>query len=179
MDRRVLAAGDRRGDSPVDPETFVGALRERIYATLTGISVLTLLLIHVDEESVGSAVSSLAVTLVTLWLASLLSESLAHGLLGHRDGPDRREVWREIMFTAGQSLTVLVVPTALLLLSLTDLLSLRAAIILAIASMVLTLAAAAIAAMHRSTIPFWGRVLVILAEVALGLLVIAGKVIGH
>ncbi|HEV2530028.1 MAG TPA: hypothetical protein VGT61_16400 [Thermomicrobiales bacterium] len=168
---------DRAGIS--HPASSVGALRERIYATLTAVSVLTLLLIHVDDESAASALTSLVLSLGTLWLASLLSEFLAHGVFFSHTEDGRHGIARDIFFTAGQSLVVMIVPSVFLLLSLTDLLSLRTALILAIGSMMLTLVAAALFAVRRTVIPFWGRVLIVLAEVLLGLVVIVGKTLTH
>ena len=154
-------------------------MRERIYATLTGVAVLTLLFIHVDEESTWSAIVSVVLAMGTLWLASLFSEVLAHGVMRNHPGYVRREVQRDIMFTAGQSLSTMVAPVVVLLISLTGLWSLRTALILAIASLMLTLGGAAIFAVRNSAFPIWARTLIVVGELALGGIVILGKVLTH
>lgn len=181
---RTSRFGGRRGSEVGnDPAAFAGALRERIYATLTGIATLTLLLIYADEESVWSAIVSVVLAMGTLWLASLVSEIMAHGVTRNHPNYDgtagQSDVGRDILYTASQSLSTMVVPVAVLLLSLTGLWSLRTALILAIASLMLTLVVAAFFAVRKSDIPFWGRVLVVVVELALGGVVIVGKVFAH
>lgn len=179
MATRSRLDGRRGSELPEDPASFAGALRERIYATLTGVAVLMLLLIHVDEESTWSAVVSVVLAMGTLWIASLFSELLAHGVV--RNHPDyvQRDVRSEIMFTAGQSLVTMIVPVVLLLVSLTGLWGLRTALILAIISLMVTLATAAIFAVRNTTFPFWARAAIVVAELALGGVVILGKIVTH
>ncbi len=179
MASRSRFGGRLGSEHPDDPGAFAGALRERIYATLTGVAVLMLLLIHVDEESTWSAVVSVVLAMGTLWIASLFSELLAHGVVRNHPEYVKRDVRSEIFSTAGQSLVTMVVPVALLLVSLTGLWGLRTALILAIASLMLTLATAAIFAVRNTAFPFWARAAIVLGELALGGIVILGKILTH
>ncbi len=98
---RELLSGEPGGRSgPRDAETVASALRERIYASLTGVATVMLLVIHVDEETVTSAVVTVVIAMTTLWLASLVSEVIAHGATSTAD--DHRSAARRIAFTAGR-----------------------------------------------------------------------------
>lgn len=58
--RELLAGKAGRRSEPRDAETVASALRERIYASLTGVATVMLLLIDVDDETVRFAVISVA-----------------------------------------------------------------------------------------------------------------------
>ena len=175
--KAFLAGQPGRRSEPRDPETVASALRKRIYASLTGVATVMLLIIHVDDETARSSVISLVIAMTTLWLASLVSEVIAHGATSTDD--DHRGPLRRIAFTAGQSLELLVVPVGLILLSLTGLWSLRTALILAIVALMATLAIASIYAVRRSTLGWFARALIVLVELGLGGMVILGKVLSH
>lgn len=162
-----------------DAETVAAALRERIYASLTGVATLMLLLIYVKEETVASSVVSLVVAMTTLWLASLVSEFIAHVATHGDTADDRRRMLARIVFTAGQSLELIVVPTGIILLSLIGLWDLRTALILAVASLMATLAIASIYAVRRSTFGWLHRLLIVAVELALGGIVIVAKILAH
>lgn len=175
---KELLTGKSAGRSgPRDAETVAGALRERIYASLTGVATVMLLIIHADDETVTSAVVSVVIAMTTLWLASLVSEMLAHGVTS--TGDDDRSAARRIAFTAGQSLELVTVPVGLILLSLTGVWSLRTSLILAVVALMGTLAIASIYAVRRSRLGWFARVLVVLVELGLGAIVILGKVLSH
>ncbi len=163
-----------------DPDSVATALRERIYATLTGVATLTLLLVYAGEESVWSAVVSVVLAMGTLWLASLVSEVIAHGLVRqHPDYTHEPDTGRRIWETAGQSLLTLISPVIVILLSLTGIWSLRTSLIIAMIVLMSTLAIAALLAVRGSTFGFWTRVLIVAVELALGGVVILGKVLAH
>lgn len=178
---RLLRLGGNDGARPErDAVDVAGALRERIYASLTGVATLMLLILHADGESAWSAAISLTVAMVTLWLASLVSEVIAHAATRADDDPARdRTTGSRIRYTAGQSLELLVVPVVVLLLSLTGIWSLRTALIVAIVVMMATLAGASVYAVRRSTFSPLARVTIVLVELALGGLVIVAKVLAH
>lgn len=118
--------------------------------------------------------------MVTLWLASLVSEVIAHAATRADDDPARdRTTGSRIRYTAGQSLELLVVPVVVLLLSLTGIWSLRTALIVAIVVMMATLAGASVYAVRRSTFSPLARVTILLVELALGGLLIVATVLAH
>lgn len=169
--RELLSGG--RGDRAElrDATTVAGALRERIYATLTGVATLMLLVIHVEDETVTSSVVSVVIAMTTLWLASLVSEFIAHAAT-HDTAGDQRSNVRRILFTAGQSLE-------LILLSRTGIWSLRTALILAVSALMATLAIASIYAVRRSSFGSVARGVIVLVELGLGAAVILAKVLAH
>lgn len=136
-----------------------------------------LLVIHVEDETVVSSVISLIITMTTLWLASLVSEVVADGATG--SGEDDRSTRSRIVFTAGQSLELLVVPVGLILLSLTGIWTLRTALVFAIMALMATLALASIYAVRRSGLGWFARVIIVLIEIGLGGVVIVAKVLSH
>lgn len=175
---RELLSGNPGGRSgPRDAETVASALRERIYASLTGVATIMLLIIHVDDETVTSSVISLVIAMTTLWLASLVSEIIAHGATS--TGDDHQSAARRIFYTAGQSLELMAVPVGLILLSLTGIWELRTALILAVVALMGTLAVASIYAVRRSSLGWFARTLIVLVELGLGGAVILGKVLSH
>lgn len=176
--RELLSGG--RGDRAElrDATTVAGALRERIYATLTGVATLMLLVIHVEDETVTSSVVSVVIAMTTLWLASLVSEFIAHAAT-HDTAGDQRSNVRRILFTAGQSLELILFPVVLILLSRTGIWSLRTALILAVSALMATLAIASIYAVRRSSFGSVARGVIVLVELGLGAAVILAKVLAH
>ncbi|CAA9570136.1 MAG: hypothetical protein AVDCRST_MAG33-2442 [uncultured Thermomicrobiales bacterium] len=162
-----------------DPASVAGALRERVYASLTGVATLMLLLIYVEEETVASSVISLVVAMTTLWLASLVSEFIAHTATHEDTAADRSGTIAQIFYTAGQSLELMVVPVGVILLSLTGLWELRTALILAVAALMVTLAVASIYAVRRSSFGWLHRLFIVAVELGLGALVIVAKIVAH
>ena len=177
--RELLTGESGRRSVPRDAETVAGALRERIYASLTGVATVMLLVIHVDDETVASSAISLVVAMTTLWAASLVSEFVAHTAT-HADNADqRRRTISRIFFTAGQSLELLGIPVGVILLSLTGVWGLRTSLILAVVALMTSLAVASIYAVRRSSFNWLHRLLIVAIELGLGAVVILAKVVAH
>ncbi len=165
-------------DHPLrDPETAAAALRERVYATLTGLSTVLVLLGVADSTSVLGAAVSVAVTMAGLWAASLVAEIVAHTAV-HGEAPQEKQR-RTIGATAAQALETAVVPVLLIGLSGTGIWTLRTGLVLASVGLVLTLVVVALLAVRRSTLSVAKRVLVVIGELALGLAVVAIKLLAH
>ena len=110
--------------------------REALYASITGVATL-LVMLPLSEEFTGrSAASSLLGTMGGLFAAGLVADTIAHASEG--EGATRRDTMRRILRASLRALEITVVPAVLLLLSDTGIWSLRAGLMLAIATLTIT-----------------------------------------
>ncbi|MDO9409418.1 hypothetical protein [Patulibacter sp.] len=159
------------------PEVAAEHLRERVYGTVTVLaSIVTLLRPEVHGDAVGAAVT-VVVAVTALWGASLFADLTAH-LAVHQAWPRRADV-RSLLSSHAQILAVAVLPTILVLSTETGWWELPTALGWAAGGQVLTLALVGLLAVRGTRIPFWGKVFVVGAEVALGLAVVGIKLLGH
>jgi hypothetical protein len=166
----------RRREAP-DPQVAAEHLRERVYGTVSVLaSIATLLGARHDEGAVTAAVT-LAVTVGALWAASLFADLTAH-LAIHQSGPGRAEL-RRLLSSHREILAAAGLPVLLVLSTETGWWELETALRWAAGGQVLTLALVGFLAVRGTAIPFWGRVVVIAGEVALGLAIVGIKVLTH
>ena len=126
----------------VDETTAAQALRERIYASLTGIATVAILLGYAEETSPVSAAASLAVTMGGLWGASIVADLVAHPAV-HGDAPSASH-WHRIIYVAGQALEIALVPVAAVALAGTGIWTVHTGLVIAEVALVVTLVAAAL-----------------------------------
>lgn len=167
---------DVRGRAPADPGTAAEALRERIYATITGLSTVVILLGYAEETSAWSAASSLAVTMLGLWAASFVADLVAHTRV---HGEPARWELRRMAYIAGQILETAFLPVAVIAMAGTGIWTVRTGLIIAIVLLVITQTVAASWAVGRSTLGIGRRLLIIAVEVVLCGIVIAIKLLAH
>jgi tellurite resistance protein TehA-like permease len=96
----------------------------------------------------------------------------------HGEAPAEKQR-RTIGATAAQALETAVVPVLVIGLSATGIWPLRTGLVLAAAGLVLTLVVVALIAVRRSTLSTGKRILVVAGELALGLVVVAIKLLAH
>jgi hypothetical protein len=175
VDERAVARPGR--PQRPDPETAAGLLRERVYATLTGLSTVLILLPVAGSTTVAAAAASVGVTMLGLFAASLVAELVAHAAL-HGEAP-RRDQFRRMRMIAGQALETASGPLVLIGLSATGLWTLRTGLILATGALVLTLVVVSAFAVRRSTLGPLGRFGIVAGELVLAGVVIAIKLLAH
>ncbi|MFI6520671.1 hypothetical protein ACIBF1_34315 [Spirillospora sp. NPDC050679] len=129
-----MARRDRR--SRVDVELMGERLKERIYATITMVSV-TIGLSFAHAADAGGAALTVGATALGLWLASLVADQQSYRTL-HRRGPSPAET-REALYVSSPLLLSAVGPLLLIGLAALGLLELRTALLVAAAGDVLTL----------------------------------------
>jgi hypothetical protein len=159
------------------PEEAAPLLRERIYGTVTALATITTLAVGEDEARAGEAVVTLLVTIGALWLASVFADSTGH-LAAHQKWPTVLE-WRHMARTTGQILASLPAPLLLLTCAAFGLWRVDTALYWAAGVQVLTLGFMGGLAVRSLPLSTWVKALIVAAEVLLGLLVVAVKLLAH
>lgn len=167
--------GRRRTGS--DPDRVARSLKERVYATFTGLAIVLVQLGNADHLSPGNATGTLFVGILAISLAGLVAEVIAH-LAAHGAFPSRAE-FREMLEIAGTALGSASIPLVLLVLSWVGVLELPLALDIASKLYVLTLAAVAWFAVRRAGLSPWRRIVALALLVALGALVIVVQQLAH
>jgi hypothetical protein len=160
-----------------EAEAIAAALRERIYATLVAAAALAALLKEKAHATAPEAIASVTVTVLGLWTASLFSEGVAHSAV-HGHWPDRAE-WLHIVRAAAQILSAVALPEALLLAAWVGWLPLDVAVISGIVLLVLGIAVLSWFALRNSGLHLWSKLLVVAIEMAIGLAIVAVKLVAH
>jgi hypothetical protein len=161
----------------VTPRERADRLRERIYVTFTSLAVVLALRAHEEEETPGRAAVTLVIVVTGTLLAVLVADFTAH-LAVHGQLPTRREFRHMIAVVAG-SLPAIAVPLALVAAAALGLIELKTALTAAAVVLVATLVVVGYAAVRRTALPGWQRLVVLFAEATLGLAVIALELLAH
>ena len=164
------------GQATHDVEARADALKERIYVTFTALAVTVSLLAHGDGTALGALIT-LGVTVLGTLSAVFTADVVSH-LLVHRRMLSRAEFGHAAAVTAS-ALSAIVLPVAFLLAAQFGLWSADAALRAAAAALLLALVGFGWVAARRVRLPWWQRLVVLGAEAALGVLVIALQLVAH
>jgi hypothetical protein len=151
------------------------ALKERVYATFTGLAIVLVLRSH--ESTPQAATFSLVIGVLGITVAGFAAEVIAH-LAAHASLPDRRELSRMFRVASGAFASV-GVPVVLLLLSWPDWITLTGALQAATWVYLATLALIGWAAVRRTDLSWWKQSLALGALVLLGGIVIVLQLLAH
>ena len=130
IERQVVVTDGRR-----QPRMTQHA-REALYASITGVATLLVMIPSSEAFTGRSAAGSLLGTMGGLFAASLVADTIAHA--SERGGPTRRSTMRSILGASIRALEITIVPAVLLLLSDTGIWSLSTGLMLAIAALTVT-----------------------------------------
>lgn len=166
----------RRNDWP-DADRLGRALKERIYASFTGLAIVLALRTGVEHTSARSATSTLFIGVVGICLAGLLAEIVAH-LAAHGAGPGPDEL-RMMVRIAGGALGSASLPVLLLALAWADRIELDRALRVSTVLYLVTLGAIGYAAARRTGLIWWKQLVVLAGFVVLGAAVVAVQVAAH
>ena len=155
----------------------VSALRERVYATLVGLSTVLLLLNYAAETSAGEAVADIAAAMGALCLAGGFADVSAHRIT-HGHFP-RGDDLRHIVAAAGHVLETALLPVLSVGAAALGWLPLKTALWLAALSLVLTIAALALLATRRTSERWPVKLLLFVVELAIALAVVGVKLLAH
>lgn len=158
-----------RPDRESEPVTYAAYLRERVYASFTGLAIV-LVVSGSDHPEAQHAFLALVLGVVGIVVAGFVSEVVSH-MLTHQVTPDRAE-GRHLLRVAGGGLATLTVPAVLLGLAWIGVLDLGFALDLAAFGYVATLGIIGWLAVRRSRLSPRGRLIVFALLLGLGLLVI-------
>ncbi|MFS0712525.1 hypothetical protein ABC195_01485 [Microbacterium sp. 2P01SA-2] len=114
---------------PAGLDERIGALKERIYATVTGLAILAGLL-TAEHVTVGESIFALVVGIFAIAAAGFVAEVIAHQI-GHRQFPSGREL-AVMARTAVVALGTASLPLLALLAALFDVIDLDTALIIGI-----------------------------------------------
>ncbi|MEU0530195.1 hypothetical protein [Amycolatopsis tolypomycina] len=155
----------------------VSALRERVYATLVGLSTVVLLLSYAAETSAGEAVTDIGAAMGALCLAGGFADVSAHRIT-HGRFP-RGDDLRHIVAAAGHVLETALLPVLSVGAAALGWLPLKTALWLAALSLVLTIAALALLATRRTAVRWPVKLLLFVVELAIALAVVGVKLLAH
>jgi hypothetical protein len=161
---------------PTETREYVAEnMKERIYATITLLAVIVSLWQTAGHHTVPGAVASIVGTVLALWLATLVSARMSHRAV-HREGMSERSSAR-LLFASSGLFAPAAAPVVLLLVSGTGLIGIRAALTASVAALLLSLFLLSFVAARR----IYGRtgqvVLISLAEMLVGIGVVALKLV--
>lgn len=173
------AAGEgHTAEAPAPDPHVVTMLRERLYGAISCLATLAVLTHYTGDDTSGwSRMLDVAVAMGGLWLASLLSDWVAH-LSVYSRAPHGVERWRMLQ-ASGQILEAAVLPLAALAIAGVGLFDTDTAVWVAKWILVVELGLIALLAVRKTALPWWQQTLTVLSLMALGLLVIVIKVLAH
>ncbi|GAA1808136.1 hypothetical protein [Agromyces neolithicus] len=157
------------------PAVLAQALKERVYATFTGLAIVLVLRAHAPTPQ--DATYSLFIGVLGITVAGFAAEVIAH-LAAHASFPDREEIGRMLRI-AGGALASVGVPVVLLLCSWPGWISVETALAASTWVYLATLGLIAWAAVRRTALSWGQRLLALAALVLLGGIVIALQLLAH
>lgn len=154
---------------------FAEILRERIYATITLLAVMVTLWQHSEEHSVIGAIGIIFGTVIALWLATMIAARMSYRIV-HERGEANEKSW-EASESARGLLTPAGAPIFFVFLSLIGLLELKTALLIGVISLVLSLFLFSLYSGRRSSDSWMKILLYSLLQLALGVGVVALKIL--
>ncbi|RIQ18331.1 hypothetical protein [Jiangella rhizosphaerae] len=162
-------------DDELPPGQRADILKERIYITFTALAVVLALRAH--AVSAAEAALSLAVVVLGTVLAVFVADVVSH-IAVHEVLPVREELRHMARVSLG-ALGALVLPGVFIGLAVADVWEIEPALRASSIALVAALAAIGYLAVRRARLPTWQRVVVLFAEVVLGLVVIGLELLAH
>lgn len=169
-----MSRRDRRPDRATEPQAYTDYLRERIYATFTGLAIV-LVVGNADHADPRHGFFALVLGVVGIVVAGLVSDVVAH-LMMHQSLPSRTEA-RTLAAIAGGGLSTVVAPGILMLLALLEVMDVDAALRAAAIVYVATLGVIGWLAVRRSNLSGGLRLVVLGILVGLGFAVIGLQIL--
>lgn len=153
------------------------ALKERIYVIFTVLAVTIASERDASHATVGGAAFTIAVTVLGTLLAVFVADIIAH-MVAHSSLPTRRELARLLHVSFG-SLSVIVVPLAVLALCAMDVVELKTALRTITITLVATLIVVTLIAIRRLSVRPFHKFLVLAIMAALGSAVLVIELAVH
>jgi len=171
MDRRARAAAP----APT-PGERADRLKERVYVTFAALAVVLTLRSHGDVAA-GVAATTLLITVGGTLLAVLLADMVSH-IAVHAALPTAAEARHMVAVCTG-ALGVLVPPMAFVGVAATGSWTVDGALRASTIALVASLGVVGWLAVRRVALPGWQKLVVLVAEVALGVAVVALELLAH
>lgn len=171
----LTARRARRRGRPVDERT--DALKERVYATFTGLAIVTVLAVGDHGTSAQDAFLGLLAGIAGITLAGFVADLVAH-LVSHGATPSVAEV-RTMARVSLEALGSASIPLIALALAWGGLLDLDVALRVGVVLYIGVLALVALLAVARTGLPWRQRILALGGLLGLGAVVVGVLVLAH
>ncbi|MET0589927.1 MAG: hypothetical protein ABWZ77_02010 [Naasia sp.] len=168
------------GRPPTDQATLderTRALKERIYASFTGLAVVTVLATNNEGTSPSNAFFTLAASILGISVAGFVAEVLSHQI-SHEGLPSARETRTMLRIAAG-ALGSASIPLIVLALSWAGWIELELALQIGVGIYLAVLATITLVASRRTRLPFRQQLLSLLFLVGLGVVVVGILAVAH
>ncbi|MDR5700556.1 hypothetical protein [Agromyces aerolatus] len=166
---------ERGRTRPIDERAE--ALKERVYATFTGLAIVLVQWGNVEHLDASRATYALLIGIVGITVAGFAADVIAH-MSVHAAFPTGAELGRMLRI-AGSALASAFVPVVLLVLAWAEVLELEGALRTASIVYLATLAVIGYFAVRRTRLGWWQQLVALAILVALGLLVIVLQQLAH
>lgn len=177
-DREVSRRSRGRGRHPDRPtEEQAEALKERVYATFTGLAIVLVQHANVEHVTAARATLTLLVGIVAITAAGFVAEVISH-LAVHQAFPDGSELGR-MARVSGSAIASAGVPLILLALAVFGVLELERALRAASIVYLVTLGLIGWVAVRRTRVAWWKQLTALGILVALGAGVILLQQLAH
>lgn len=170
---------EERAPSPQTPDANVNpaAIKERVYATFTGLAIVLVQSANADHTSALRASVTLFVGILAIAAAGFVADLLAHlasfGTFPH--GPELRH----LLHLTGTALGSAMIPLLALLLAVFGWLEVQTALAIAAIAYVGVLAIIGYIAVRRTRVSWWRQLIALGILVALGSVVIVIQQLAH
>jgi hypothetical protein len=155
---------------------IAGYLKERVYATFTGLAIVLVVSGNADHTA-SAALFALVIGVLGITLAGFVSDIIA-SLAVHRTLPDATEM-RVMVQVAWGALATLVLPTILIVLGWVGVFSLDGALRAATIAYLVTLVVISYLAVRRAHLRWYTQLLALGMLVVLGALVVGLQTLAH
>jgi len=152
-------------------------LKERIYATITGLAIVLVYANTPAEHDAAQALFSLVIGVVGITAAGYLSDVIAH-MAVHKTFPSGKEQ-RQLLRVAIGALSTLVAPVIFLALALLDVMKLETALRVDTILYLVTLGVIGYGAVRRTDLSWWLKLLALGVLVLFGAAVVGVQVLAH
>lgn len=165
----------RHPDRPIGEQAE--ALKERVYATFTGLAIVLVQHANVEHVTAARATLTLLVGIVAITAAGFVADVIAH-LAVHAAFPDGEEVGRMLRIS-GSAIASAGVPLILLAFAVLGVFELEGALRTASIVYLVTLGLIGYVAVRRTRVAWWKQLTALGALVALGLGVVVLQQLAH
>lgn len=152
-------------------------LKERVYATFTGLAIVLVVYTSTGHHSAAYAFEILLLGVFAVVLAGFASDGIAH-LAVHRTFPHGEDL-RTLLRVAASGLGTLLLPLGMITLAWLDVVKLQTALLIAGYIYIGTLGLIGWLAVRRADITWWQKLAALITLVLIGLVVLSIQVLAH
>ena len=167
-----------RGRMPEGDERSIAQyLKERIYATITGLAIVLVVWTNVEHHDARDALFSLVIGVLGITAAGYLADVIAH-IAVHAKLPTGAEQRIQLRIALG-GLSTVVTPVILLVLAWIGVMELETSLRVTTIVYLVTLGLIGLGAVRRAGLSWWAQLAVLAALVGFGALVVGVQVLAH